>query len=111
MEKGNGDQKDTMNADQKNAMDMASGSSEAVVNSSVKVMSSCKGGMAAVEKIAEPAMAKGMTHKVRLHRKYCRMDSNPRSFRSWLEAMLDSSSARALSWQPQETWLNSPSCP
>ncbi|KAL8750605.1 MAG: hypothetical protein Q9184_006367 [Pyrenodesmia sp. 2 TL-2023] len=64
MEKGNGDQKDTMNTDQKNAMEMASGSSEAVADSSVKVMSSYKGGMAAVEKIAEPAMAKGMTHKV-----------------------------------------------
>ncbi|KAL8930220.1 MAG: hypothetical protein Q9208_000837 [Pyrenodesmia sp. 3 TL-2023] len=64
MEKGNGDQKNTMSTDQKNAMDMAPGSSEAVADNSVKVMSSYKGGMATVEKIAEPAMAKGMTHKV-----------------------------------------------
>lgn len=82
MEKGNGDQKNTMSKDQKNAMDKASGSSKAVADSSVKVMSSYKGGMATAEKIAEPAMAKGMTHKVSLQSRYCRMGSNTRSFRS-----------------------------
>ncbi|KAI4178944.1 MAG: hypothetical protein LQ346_007310 [Caloplaca aetnensis] len=64
MEKGNMDQKDTMSADQKNAMDAKSGSNEAVADAPVAVISSYKGGMAPVEKMAEPAMAKGMTHMV-----------------------------------------------
>ncbi len=64
MEKGTMDQKDTTNVDQKNAMDMKSGSSEAVADAPVAVISSYKGGMAPVEKMAEPAMAKGMTHMV-----------------------------------------------
>ncbi|KAL8770288.1 MAG: hypothetical protein Q9209_003924 [Squamulea sp. 1 TL-2023] len=51
-------------ADQKNAPDMKSGSDSAVVDNSVLAISKCKGGNAPVEQIAQPAMAKGTTHKV-----------------------------------------------
>ncbi|KAI4241012.1 MAG: hypothetical protein LQ352_007511, partial [Teloschistes flavicans] len=49
-------------ANQKNAMDMSSGSSSAVVDISIIVISSSKGGNAPMEQISQPTMAKGMTH-------------------------------------------------
>lgn len=54
---------------QKNAMDMSSGSSGAVVDMSVAVISSYKGGNAPVEQVSQPTMTMGMMHKV-----------NPRSY-------------------------------
>ncbi|KAL8666177.1 MAG: hypothetical protein Q9202_001684 [Teloschistes flavicans] len=51
-------------ANQKNAMDMSSGSSSAVVDISIIVISSYKGGNAPMEQISQPTMAKGMTHMV-----------------------------------------------
>ncbi len=64
VEKGNMDQEDATNVDQKNAMDVKTGSNEAIADVPVAVISSYKGGMAPVEKMAEPSMAKGMTHTV-----------------------------------------------
>lgn len=54
-------------ANQKNAMDMSSGSSSAVVDISIIVISSSKGGNAPMEQISQPTMAKGMTHMVGQH--------------------------------------------
>ncbi|KAI4104131.1 MAG: hypothetical protein LQ339_003984 [Xanthoria mediterranea] len=49
---------------QNNAMEMKSGSGGAAADNSVVVLTSCKGGKAPVEQIAQPPMAKGMMHKV-----------------------------------------------
>ncbi|KAL8991701.1 MAG: hypothetical protein Q9169_007732 [Polycauliona sp. 2 TL-2023] len=60
-------------ADQKNAMEMHSGDKmagdksadmKAAAGSSITVLTSCKGGSAPVEQIAQPSMDKGMMHKV-----------------------------------------------
>ncbi|KAL8691192.1 MAG: hypothetical protein Q9218_003542 [Villophora microphyllina] len=51
-------------ASQKSAMDMNSGSSSGVVDISITVISSYKGGNAPMEQISQPIMAKGMTHMV-----------------------------------------------
>ncbi|KAL8911902.1 MAG: hypothetical protein Q9172_007587 [Xanthocarpia lactea] len=51
-------------ADQKNAADMKSGSGTANVDASITVLTSYKGGEAPVEQMAQPAMDKGMMHKV-----------------------------------------------
>ncbi|KAL8903461.1 MAG: hypothetical protein Q9171_007392, partial [Xanthocarpia ochracea] len=51
-------------ADQKNAADMKSGSGTASVDAPITVLTSYKGGDAPVEQIAQPAMDKGMMHKV-----------------------------------------------
>ncbi|KAL9013418.1 MAG: hypothetical protein Q9173_001894 [Seirophora scorigena] len=48
----------------KNAKDMGSGSAEAVADISVAPITSCKGGNAPVEQIAQPSMPKGMIHKI-----------------------------------------------
>lgn len=67
MESGDKYGADMKNADMKqnNAMEMKSGSGgAAAADNSVVVLTSCKGGKAPVEQIAQPPMAKGMTHKV-----------------------------------------------
>ncbi len=54
-------------AEQKNAADMKSGYDTASVDASIAVLTSYKGGEAPVEQIAQPAMEKGMMHKVNNH--------------------------------------------
>ncbi|KAL8649523.1 MAG: hypothetical protein Q9226_005547, partial [Calogaya cf. arnoldii] len=49
---------------QNNAMEMKSGSDAPAADKSVVVLASCKGGNAPVEQKAQPAMEKGMMHKV-----------------------------------------------
>ncbi|KAL8711601.1 MAG: hypothetical protein Q9220_004011 [cf. Caloplaca sp. 1 TL-2023] len=56
-----------MSSGQKNTMDMSSGSNSAVIDISITVISSYKGGNAPVEQIAQPTMAKGMMHKASTH--------------------------------------------
>ncbi|KAL8718072.1 MAG: hypothetical protein Q9225_004755 [Loekoesia sp. 1 TL-2023] len=51
-------------ANQKSTMDMSSGSNTPVVDTSVVAISSCAGGNAPVQQMAQPPMAKGMMHKV-----------------------------------------------
>lgn len=54
----------TGDMNQNNAMEMKSGSNGAATDNSVAVLTSCKGGNAPVEQIAQPPMEKGMMHKV-----------------------------------------------
>lgn len=73
---------------QNNAMEMKSGSGGAAADNSVVVLTSCKGGKAPVEQIAQPPMAKGMMHKVSirvtlLHLSIIHADTHIFLCRSW----------------------------
>ncbi|KAI4113933.1 MAG: hypothetical protein LQ345_005183 [Seirophora villosa] len=64
MSSGYGEAMMKNDANQKNAEDMGLGSGQAAANISVAPISSCKGGNAPVEQIAQPPMPKGMMHKI-----------------------------------------------
>ncbi|KAL8668931.1 MAG: hypothetical protein Q9168_006457 [Polycauliona sp. 1 TL-2023] len=54
--------------DMSQSKDMKAGSGAAAAGASITVLTSCKGGSAPVEQMAQPSMAKGMMHKASTHK-------------------------------------------